>query len=516
MFSKKKKFCALFPVPIRPVVLPPPTADDFDILLLVEQGATSKVFLVRDKETKRLYALKQAPTWDRSADIVQEQGILKAIAHLPDAPASLLPLVGSWTDSEYSYILTPWCAGKNLSGLIANRKTLEMPRVQSYMAQLVVAVETLHELNIIHRDIKPANVFLTEQGNIVLGDFGFSKRFPTEFSFEADPNASSGSFNIPSADALAHVARDACGTLNWMSPAQHAGTAYSYEADTWSLGLLLFRMGTGRMPFGEQADNYAELHAVYAHDPIEFQPEDGLDDTTKELVSGLLAKDPQARTSIKEMKQHPYFASVDWEAVARHKAPIPWVPKDPFVPKQARQSLLSAGVPHETGADPLHSFSYLAPGFHLPPPGPVKALFYQIIGKKNVAACKRELEKTPYTVGLSSRSDSTLLNSAQKPRSRYPSSSRGAPFKTAAAPSGRPVRPPSFTGFLASDFQPGWAPRRAPTFGDRVHLSSSLRRTPLVKSKLAMKDPSNIFGHPRSVETGCGGGPSGGFGAASR
>lgn len=96
----------LLPIPTRPAVLSPPSIDDFEVLLLIGQGASSKVFLVRDKETKKLYALKQAPTWDQSADIVQEQEILKSIAHLPDAPASLLPLVGSWTDSEYSYLLT--------------------------------------------------------------------------------------------------------------------------------------------------------------------------------------------------------------------------------------------------------------------------------------------------------------------------------------------------------------------------------------------------------------------------
>lgn len=113
-------------------------------------------------------------------------------------------------------------------------------------------MESLHKLNIIHRDIKPANVFLTAQGHIVLGDFGFSKSFPApgyEFSFDADPKALSGSFDMPSADALAHIARDVCGTLSWMSPAQHAGTAYSYDADTWSLGLLLFWMRTGRVSF---------------------------------------------------------------------------------------------------------------------------------------------------------------------------------------------------------------------------------------------------------------------------
>ncbi|KAJ7146014.1 kinase-like domain-containing protein [Mycena epipterygia] len=470
----KKKFCTLLPVPTRPAVLPPPTMDDFDILLLIGQGATSKVFLVRDKETKRLYALKQAPTWDQSADIEQEQQILLSIAHLSGTPASLLPLVGSWTDSEYSYLLTPWCGGKDLSSLLVNGQKFEPSRVRAYMAQLVVAVEALHKLNIIHRDIKPANVFLTKQGNIMLGDFGFSKRFPTEFSFQADPNASSGSFDIPSADEIVHVARDACGTLSWMSPAQHAGTAYSYEADMWSLGLLLFWMSTGRMPFGEQAD----LHAAYAHNPIDFRPEDGLDDATKELVSGLLAKDPQARTSIKEMKKHRYFAGVDWETIARHEAPVPWVPKDPFVPKEAHQNLLSSGVLYEAGANPLPSFEYISPGFYRPLPGPIKAFFYQIIGKKNGQARKKELEKT-YTVGLPSHSDSTLVNPAQEARSRYLSSSCAATIKT-AAPSGRPVRPPSFTGFLASDFQPRWAPRPAPNFGDRV---ASLFKSKLLPTK---------------------------------
>ncbi|KAJ6553964.1 kinase-like domain-containing protein, partial [Mycena vulgaris] len=332
--------------------------DDFVHLLPIGCGGTSTVFLVREKETGQLYALKQAPKWDQSADVGQEQSILKSITGLPDGPASLLPLVGSWADDRHYYLLTPWCGGKDLSTLLSDNRKFEVDRVRAYMAQLVVAVEALHRLNIIHRDIKPGNVFLTKEGNMVLGDFGFAKRFPTSLMSGGDgalePTESS-------ADDSACITQDRCGSLHYMSPAQHAGTSYSFDADIWSLGLLFFKMRTGRMPFGERADNYAELHSAYAKDPIELGPEDNLDDVTKDLVGGLLAKDPGARLTIGQVKSHPYFEGIDWAAVARHEVPVPWVPADPFVPKEGRKHLISPGVPYEAGADPLPSFVFVAP-----------------------------------------------------------------------------------------------------------------------------------------------------------
>lgn len=106
-------------------------------------------------------------------------------------------------------------------------------------------MEHLHRQAILHRDIKPSNVFFDAAGNVVLGDLGFGKAFqgPEFVSFNADPDASSGSFRWEECCTT----NEACGTLPFMSPQQHFGRNYSYDVDVWGVGMTLFWMLTGRV-----------------------------------------------------------------------------------------------------------------------------------------------------------------------------------------------------------------------------------------------------------------------------
>ncbi|KAJ7160774.1 kinase-like domain-containing protein, partial [Mycena filopes] len=349
---------------------PSPSLKDFDVLHLIGRGKTSTVYLVRSKSNGKLYALKQAPKKAQAADIEQEQNLLKSIAGLPDAPKSLLSLVASWSDSEYFYLLTAWCAGKDLSSLLTSGRFFSVDRTKAYMVQLVLAVQTLHDMKIIHRDIKPANIFLTQDGNVILGDFGFAKHFatslttgnqePTEVSFDVDPNASAGSFFKPTEDDESCITRERCGTLHWMSPAQIAGTPYSFDADVFALGVVMHQMSTGRLPF-PYATTPEELRAAYAQDLVTFRGEDGLDGSAKDLITGLLARDVGVRLTLEEVKEHPYFHGADWSAARQQSGPTPWAPPAAFVPKEPpRRTIIKSGVAHESGVD---GFAFVAPGF---------------------------------------------------------------------------------------------------------------------------------------------------------
>ncbi|KAF7373460.1 Serine/threonine-protein kinase YPK1 [Mycena sanguinolenta] len=360
----------------NPTVLPgerTPSLEDFHQLLLIGRGATCSVYLVRHKTTGRLSSASS-----------------KAISSLPDTPCSLLLLEASWTDAEYYYFVTPWYEGKDLSAAFVNGQKFCSDRVKVYMAQLLVAVETLHRLNVIHRDLKPANIFLTKEGNVVLGDFGFSKRFrttlmsgaeeeePTNISFDVNPDATSGSFLVPTFEDVTCTTTDSTGTLHWMSPQQHAGLDYSFDADLWALGLLMFRMLTGRLPFnGDDANDIDKVQIAYATEEVEFRPEDGVDLCAQDLIRGLLKKDRHGRTTLAEAKAHPYFTGVNWSAAARHTGPATWAPRKAYVPQGPRKTPLTTGVPYQYGDD-FPDFVFVRAGFFDPPPGPIKALVLKV------------------------------------------------------------------------------------------------------------------------------------------
>ncbi|KAJ7778443.1 kinase-like domain-containing protein [Mycena metata] len=394
---------------------PSPGISDFDVLLLISRTKSSSVYLVRDKATQKLYALKQAPKKAQAADVEQEQYILKSIAGLQDAPESLLSLVASWSDSEYFYVLTSWCAGKDLSSLLTSGRCFSGNRTKEYMVQLVVAVQALHNLKVVHRDIKPANVFVTQDGNVVLGDVGLAKCFgssftngftePAEILFDVDPNASAGSFLKPTEDDMSCTTGERCGTLHWMSPAQYDGTPYSFDADVWSLGVLMFQMSTGKLPFGENTTTSAELRAAYAKDPIAFKSEYGLAADAQDLISGMLVKDANVRMTLDEVKAHPYFLGVDWTMAGRHRGPTPWAPPAAFVPKDApRRTLIQTGVAHEG----LDSFAFVKPGFYKEP-NAFKALAAKVVRvfsaktKPKATPIEAPQEKTETLFGVGSR-----------------------------------------------------------------------------------------------------------------
>ncbi|KAF7326935.1 Serine/threonine-protein kinase YPK1 [Mycena venus] len=305
-------------------------------------------------------------------------------------PKSLLSLEASWTDAENFYLVTPWHQGKDLSTILINGHRFAADRVKVYMAQLLLAVETLHDMRVIHRDIKPANVFLTKDGNVVLGDFGFAKRFrttlmagndeeaPPEVFFDIDPEASSGSFFKLSGEDSTCTTQESCGTLHWMSPAQHAGTDYSFDADMWALGLLMFKMLTGRLPFGDEADNIAQIHAAYGFDSVEFRTEDGVDPLAQDLIRSLLAKDGCRRPTAGQAKTHAYFRGVKWTAAARHTGPATWASRKGFVPKDARKTPLTTGIAYEDGQDELSGFIFVKPGFFKPPCDPVQSFVFKV------------------------------------------------------------------------------------------------------------------------------------------
>ncbi|KAJ7230930.1 kinase-like domain-containing protein, partial [Mycena rebaudengoi] len=334
--------------------------DDFDVLAKIGQGSSCSVYAVRYKASGVLFALKVSPKHLQSSDVVHEQQLLQRFASLP-GQSFLLPLVASWHDTANYYLLTPHCAGGDMANELAGKGKFAPQRVEFHMVQLVLAVEQLHKLHTLHRDVKPSNVFFNARGDVVLGDYGFAKSFeeeePTEVNFDVSDDATCGSFSLgPSC-----VATDRCGTVYYMSPAQYAGDAYSFETDVWGLGMLMFRMLAGRLPFGANANTDAELRASYRDDPILFKDEEGLDDAAKDLISKMLTKDPTARATISEVKQHEYFSAVDWDTAALCAATVPWTPRTPFIPKVARPALIAQGTPYLDLTDPLPGFAFVSP-----------------------------------------------------------------------------------------------------------------------------------------------------------
>ena len=168
-----------------------------------------------------------------------------------------------------------------------------------WAAQLCSALHAIHSEHVLHRDLKPSNVFLSSQLDVKLGDFGLSRQVPT------------------TAATVDELVRTTCGTPYYMSPEQVHGLPYSYEADVWAYGCVLFEMLTMQRPF--VARSFPQLASIIV-DNVEIDPRhDALLDECQAhsppVPDGLLAlpkrhklfqTDPKQRTTLKEVAEELY------------------------------------------------------------------------------------------------------------------------------------------------------------------------------------------------------------------
>jgi len=198
-------------------------------------------------------------------------------------------------------LVTPYMDGGDLYSLMQHQQ-VEEPGVVFYAAEIVLAVEYLHSINIVFRDIKPENILLDELGNIKICDFGFVKELP------------SGKGNGIT------KCRSVVGTAEYMAPEVIGGEGHGFEADWWSLGVVTFEMlcGLGKNPFS--ADDMNEtFENIMQHTELEIPEEYNLSLNATDLIASLLQRDPCKRLGskgAKEIKEHALFSSVDWSALA--------------------------------------------------------------------------------------------------------------------------------------------------------------------------------------------------------
>ncbi|XXQ31943.1 Non-specific serine/threonine protein kinase [Plasmodiophora brassicae] len=290
----------------------PASLDDFQLLKVIGKGAFGKVMLVRSKsDPKQLFALKQLDkskvrNKGQSEHAMTERNILEYIRH-----PFIVTMRGAFQTESKLFIVLDYCAGGELFFHLQRMGTFSEELARFYTAQLVLAIEYLHELGIVFRDLKLENVLLDAKGNIQLTDFGLSKEGVAD-------NVSARSF---------------CGTPEYLAPEVLTGTGYGRAADWWSLGTLLFEMLTGLPPFyaKDSKQLFQRILTSRLRLPYHVSPEAG------DLLQRLLSRNVESRIGssdddAREIKQHCFFAGIDWDLLLAKEVPPPFNPCDGLAP----------------------------------------------------------------------------------------------------------------------------------------------------------------------------------------
>ncbi|KAK1138894.1 hypothetical protein N8T08_001683 [Aspergillus melleus] len=196
------------------------------------------------------------------------------------------------------WLVLEYCPGDELYNYLLRHGPLPVDKVKKIFTQLVGAVAYVHSKSCVHRDLKLENILLDKHENVKLCDFGFTREYEGKASY----------------------LQTFCGTICYSAPEMLKGEKYAGEkVDVWSLGIILYALLAGELPFDED-DDLVTKSRILKEEPI-FN--DKFPDDAKALIALLLSKRPLIRPSLGEILAHPFLAEHVSEQLAILKIPRP-------------------------------------------------------------------------------------------------------------------------------------------------------------------------------------------------
>ncbi|KAL4280346.1 hypothetical protein GQ457_03G013010 [Hibiscus cannabinus] len=316
--------------PINPCTKDRTSIEDFEIIKPISRGAFGRVFLARKRATGDLFAIKVL----KKADMVRKNAVESILAERNILISVRNPFVVrffySFTCRENLYLVMEYLNGGDLYSLLRNLGCLDEDMGRVYIAEVVLALEYLHSLNVIHRDLKPDNLLIGQDGHIKLTDFGLSKVGLINSTDDlSGPSFSSSGFmedDEPKEQISPKRERrqkhSVVGTPDYLAPEILLGMGHGSTADWWSVGIILFELLVGLPPFNAETpqlifDNIMNRNIPWPKIPEEMSYE------ACDLIDKLLKENPFQRlgaTGASEVKQHAFFKDINWSTLARQKA----------------------------------------------------------------------------------------------------------------------------------------------------------------------------------------------------
>jgi serine/threonine protein kinase/Flp pilus assembly protein TadD len=273
---------------------------NYEILKQLGGGAMGEVYKALDQRLGRIVALKLLPV-DLARDPSARRRFLheaKAVAALDHPNVATLYEVGE-SEGGRMFLALAFCEGETLQQRL-ERGPLPLPEAISIARQIAQGLAAAHRLHIVHRDVKPSNVVILPDGKVKLLDFGLAK--------------------MTGATSLTRLGSSP-GTPAYKSPEQTLGDKVDPRSDLWALGVVLYEMVTGRLPFGGEYEQ-AVIYAILNEPPRPLDVDKGFPRELGATIERALAKDPAKRyATAEEMDED--LADIPLKAESRDARTLP-------------------------------------------------------------------------------------------------------------------------------------------------------------------------------------------------
>ncbi|XP_055861655.1 citron Rho-interacting kinase-like isoform X2 [Biomphalaria glabrata] len=283
-------------------------AFDFEVKALIGRGHFGEVRVVREKASDTVYAMKVLRKSDLLAQpeisCFEEERNIMATSTSP----WITELHFAFQDSVNLYLVMDFHAGGDLLSLLSRHDDIfEEKMAQFYIAEIAIAINSLHNIGYLHRDIKPENILLDCTGHIKLADFGSAAKLDENKKVSSHMPVGTPDYVAPE-------------LLQAMNKSRQRIT-YGAEVDWWSLGVCAFEMLFGATPFSNE---HATMVSTYANimnfkNTLKFPAESDVSDQAKDFIKKLLT-DSHSRLNWSGIKAHPFFKGVKWDTIRERDA----------------------------------------------------------------------------------------------------------------------------------------------------------------------------------------------------
>ncbi|RXM31965.1 Serine/threonine-protein kinase PLK1 [Acipenser ruthenus] len=247
------------------------------------KGGFAKCYEITDMDTKEVFAGKVVPKSMLLKPHQKEKMSMEITIHRSLSHANVVGFHGFFESDDFVFVVLEICRRRSLLELHKRRKALTEPEARYYMRQTITGCLYLHNNRVIHRDLKLGNLFLNDDMEVKIGDFGLA----TKIEYDGERK------------------KTLCGTPNYIAPEVLCKKGHSFEVDIWSLGCILYTLLVGKPPFETSClkETYIRIKKNDYTVPRHINP------VAAALMKKMLQADPTTRPTIAELLNDEFFTT---------------------------------------------------------------------------------------------------------------------------------------------------------------------------------------------------------------